>query len=133
MRRCVSLVLLWTAAAFAVQGPAPSERATAARAGAEAPLSIGYQKTVELPVSGATAAYSLDSNIVEASAANGMVTISGKGPGETNVVVVTPAGVQTLAVRVPVPPPSLPAGFEPPERQNAAETGIYEFRYNSDP
>ena len=34
---------------------------------------------------------------------------------------------------VPVPPPVLPPGFEPPERQGSGENGTYEFRYNSDP
>src|SRR5215510_10756200 len=114
MKRCWSLVLfLWAAAAFAVQG--------------EAPVSVGYQKTVEFSAAGATAAYSLDANVLEASAANGVVTMTGKGPGTTNVVVVTAAGVRTVNVIVPVPPPSLPPGFEPPEHQNAAEVGTYEF------
>lgn len=99
----------------------------------QAPLSVPYQKTLQLPVAGATAAYSLDSNIVDATAANGVVEIVGKGPGSTNIVVVTPAGAQTLDVTVPVPPPILPPGFEPPERQGTGENGTYEFRYNSDP
>src|ERR1700757_2757474 len=113
-----SLVLILAAYAVAAQG--------------QSPLSVGYQKTVQINVSGATAAYSLDSNIVDASASNGIVEILGKAPGSTNIVVVTPAGVQTIPITVPVPPPVLPPGFEPPERVNAAETGNYEFRYNSD-
>lgn len=135
MKLCWSLFFLWAAAAFAVQGQAPAspERATSASAGANAPISVGYQKTIELPVAGASAAYSLDSTIVEASATNGLVEIVGKGPGSANIVVVTAAGIQTLAVTVPVPPPVLPPGFEPPEDRNAAEVGAYEFRYNSDP
>ncbi len=100
---------------------------------AQSPISVGYQKRIQLPVAGATAAYSLDSTIVDASAANGIVEILGKAPGSANIVVVTPAGVQTIAVTVPVPPPVLPAGFEPPEHQGSGETGIYEVRYNSDP
>src|SRR5262249_40702473 len=127
-----SFAFLWAAAAFAVQGQLP-DRAAFSRAGSEAPLTVGCQKTVQLIVPWATAAYSLDSNIAEASAANSSVEILGKGPGSTTIMVVTPAGVETLAVVVPVPPPSLPPGFEPPERQNAAETGVYELRYNSDP
>src|SRR5215510_11845080 len=115
MRRLWSLVFLWAAAAFAVQG--------------EAPLTVGYQKTFHLIVPWATAAYSLDSSVADASAADSSVQIVGKGPGSTTIMVVTPAGVETLAVVVPVPPPSLPPGFEPPERQNAAETGVYELRY----
>jgi hypothetical protein len=114
-----SIVLMLAACAVVAQG--------------QAPLSVGYQKTVQINVSGATAAYSLDSNIADASATNGMVEIAGEGPGATNIIVVTPAGVQTLAVIVPVPPPVLPPGFELPERQGSGESGTYEFRYNSDP
>jgi len=88
-----------------------------AAAQGQAPLSVPYQKTLQLPVAGASAAYSLDPNIADATAANGVVEIVGKGPGSTNIVVVTPAGAQTLAVTVPVPPPILHPGFEPPERQ----------------
>jgi hypothetical protein len=119
MKRCWSLVLLATACCLAAQG--------------QSPLTVAYQKTLHLPVAGATAAYSLDSNIADATAANGVVEIVGKAPGSTNIVVVTAAGAQTLAVTVPVPPTILPPGFEPPERQGSGETGTYEFRYNSDP
>ncbi|MGC2697020.1 MAG: carboxypeptidase regulatory-like domain-containing protein [Candidatus Angelobacter sp.] len=135
MKRCWSIVLLFPAVAFAVQGQAPGspERAVFARAGMESPLSIGYQKRINVQIAGATAAYSLDAAIADASAANGVVEILGKAPGSTSIVVVTAAGVQTLAVTVPVPPPVLPPGFEPPERQGSGETGTYEFRYNSDP
>src|SRR6266853_3384531 len=108
MKRCWSFVLLWTACCLAAQGQSP-------------PLVVAYQKTLELPVAGATAAYSLDSNIADATAANGVVEIVGKAPGSTNIVVVTSAGAQTLAVTVPVPPSVLPAGFEPPERQGIVE------------
>ena len=67
-------------------------------------VAVGYQKTLQLPVPGATAAYSLDGDggIVEASAANGVVAIAGKRPGSTHIVVVTAAGIQTFAVTVPV-------------------------------
>lgn len=99
----------------------------------QAPLFIGYQKTVQISVAGATAAYSLDSTIAEAGVSNGVVEITGKSPGTTNIEIVTEAGVQTLAVNVPVPPPILPPGFEPPERAQFGESGSYEFRYNSDP
>jgi len=136
MKRCWNLLLVWAAMALAVQGQVPSAasgHAGLAGAGVDAPLSVGYQKTIQLSIAGATAAYSLDANIVEASATNGVLAISGKSPGSTSVVVVTAADVQTISVNVPVPPPTLPPGFEPPEHQNAAETGAYEFRYNSDP
>jgi hypothetical protein len=119
MKRCWSLVLLAIACCLAAQG--------------QSPISVAYQKTLQLPVAGATAAYSLDSNIADATATNGVVEIVGKAPGSTNIIVVTSAGAQTLAVTVPVPPSVLPVGFEPPERQGSGETGTYEFRYNSDP
>jgi hypothetical protein len=99
----------------------------------QSPLTVEYHKRLEVAITGATAAYSLDSSIVDASAGNGTVEITGKNPGTTNVVIVTQSGVQTLAVSVPVPPPSLPPGFEPPESQRNGESGSYEFRYNSDP
>ena len=118
MRLVRSLILL-SAVAIAMQG--------------QAPLSVGYQKRIEIALSGATAAYSLDPAIAEASAENGMVEVTGKAPGSTNIVIVTQSGVQTLAVTVPVPPPSLPPGFERPESASQGESGSYEFRYNSDP
>src|ERR1041385_7763005 len=80
MKRCWSLVLLAAAFVAAAQGQAP-DRTVLARSGTESPLSVPYQKTLQLPVAGATAAYSLDSNIVDATAANGVVEIVGKGPG----------------------------------------------------
>ena len=107
-----------TALCFALQG--------------QAALSVGYQKRVEIALSGATAAYTLDSNIADATAANGLVRIIGKLPGSTSVVIVTQGGVQTLAIVVPPPPSVLPAGFDPQHAENG-ESGTYEFRYNSDP
>jgi hypothetical protein len=97
-------------------------------------VSVGFHKKVEVPVAGATAAYSLDSSVAQAGAANGMVEIEGTGPGDTNVVVVTATGVQTLSVVVPLPAPSYPPGFVPPSREGSAgERGAYEARYSSNP
>ncbi len=96
--------------------------------------SVVYQKTLQMSVPGATAAYSLDPLNADASAANGIVTITGKGPGTASVMVVTPDGVRTIAVTVLQPPPSYPAGFVPPTLiSNYGESGAYEFRYSSDP
>ena len=55
--------------------------ACAATAVAQAPVSVGYQKKIEITVAGATAAYSMDSEIAEASVANGIVQIQGRAPG----------------------------------------------------
>jgi hypothetical protein len=97
-------------------------------------ISVGYLKTVHIQVPGATAAYSLDPLYAEASAAAGDVAITGKNPGEAKVVVVTPAGVQTLSVTIPQPPPSYPPGFVPPTPLSYyGGNGRYEFRYSSDP
>ena len=106
--------------------------ATTLAAQGQAPLTVGYQKQIQVQIAGATAAYSLDSNIVEAVAAGGLVEIRGESPGTTNIIVVTQAGTQSIAVTVPQPAPVYPPGFEPPHAETG-ETGIYEFRYNSDP
>lgn len=95
---------------------------------------VVYQKTILVSVPGATAAYSLDPLNADASAANGLVSITGKGPGTASVMVVTPDGVRTINVTVLQPPPSYPAGFVPPTLlSNYGESGSYEFRYSSDP
>lgn len=119
MRHLRRLALLLAACAVAARG--------------QTPLTVGYQKTIDVVISGATAAYSLDSRIAEAGASDSVVEITGKMPGSTNVVIVTAGGVQTLMVTVPVPPPVLPPGFEPPVSSASGESGNYEFRYNSDP
>ena len=116
--QALAYILLATASSFAIQG--------------QAALSVGYQKRIEIAIGGATAAYTLDSNIAEATAANGLVQITGKLPGSTNMVIVTQGGVQTLAITVTAPPSVLPPGFDPPHPENG-ESGSYEFRYNSDP
>lgn len=95
---------------------------------------VVYQKTIQVSVPGATAAYSLDPLNVDAAAVNGMVAITGKAPGPATVMVVTSDGVRTLAVTVLQPPPSYPAGFVAPTLlSNYGENGTYEFRYSSDP
>ena len=105
-----------------------------ARDGAESPISVGFHREVQISIAGTTAAYSLDSSVAEATGSNGIVRLSGTGPGETNIVVVTASGVQTLSVVVPKPPPSYPPGFVPPSNEGgAAERGSYEIRYSSDP
>lgn len=125
---CISA--LCVANALAQVSSAPSTGAS----GAGVPFSVSFHKRIEIPVAGATAAYSLDSSVVEATVANGTITIEGIGPGSTNVIVVTSAGVQTLAVVVPQPPPSYPPGFVPPNNEGGVgERGAYEFRYSSNP
>lgn len=96
--------------------------------------SVGYLKTIHLDFPGATAAYSLDPLYAEASARDGILTITGKAPGEASVVVVTPGGVRNVPVTIVAPPPSYPPGFVPPIAASYfGASGTYELRYSSDP
>src|SRR5437016_10203312 len=99
----------------------------------QSPITVGYQKKVVVPIAGSTAAYSLNSTIADVMASNGLIEIIGKSPGTTNIVVVTPAGVQSLAVVVPQPPPNYPPGFVPAREGGVAEEGRYQASYTSDP
>ena len=95
---------------------------------------VDPQKTITFEVAGATAAYSLDSFLAEATADNGLVSVTGKQPGTTHVVVITPSGVQTFEVLVTTPPPHYPPGFVMPvSAAQLAESGYYEGRYYSSP
>src|SRR2546421_770851 len=95
-------------------------------------ITVPYQKSTTFPIAGATAAYSLDSNLAEATAACEVIEIYGKSPGTTHVIVVTSGGVQSFSISVPQPPPILPANFIAQQSENG-ESGSYEFRYSSDP
>ena len=95
---------------------------------------VDPQKIITFEVAGATAAYSLDASLAEATAENGVVSIAGKQPGTTHVVVITPFGVQTLEVLVTTPPPHYPPGFVMPVNYSElAQSGYYEGRYYSSP
>src|SRR5207248_9945190 len=75
---------------------------------------VDPQKTITFEVAGATAAYTLDSFLAEATADNGVVSVSGKQPGTTHVVVVTASGLETFEDLVTTPPPHYPPGFVMP-------------------
>ena len=95
---------------------------------------VDPDKTLTFAVPGATAAYSLDPFLAEASAENGTVSLSGKQPGTTHIVVITPYGLQTLEVLVATPPPHYPTGFVMPVNvAETAESGYFEGRYYSSP
>src|SRR5215469_8264233 len=95
-------------------------------------ITVPYQKTSTFPVAGATAAYSLDSSIAEATVSTEIIEVYGKAPGATHVIVVTSAGVQSFSITVPQPPPMLPPNLIAQQNENG-ESGSYEFRYTSDP
>jgi hypothetical protein len=95
---------------------------------------VDPEKTITFQVAGATAAYSLDAFVAEATADNGLVSVAGKQPGATHVVVITPSGVETFEVLVTTPPPHYPPGFVMPVSvAETAESGYYEGRYYSSP
>ena len=99
-----------------------------------ASYTVGYQKSVTIPMPGATAAYALDPAIAEASATQGVLTLSGYGPGTTHVVVIAPQGVVTLEVVVPIPPTIYPKGWVMPRSDETSnEAGFDEMRYSSLP
>ena len=95
---------------------------------------VDPEKTITFPVPGATAAYGMEAFVAEATAENGVVSVVGIHPGTTQVVVVTPSGVQTFQVLVTTPPPKYPPGFVAPvNAAEGTESGYYEGRYYSSP
>jgi hypothetical protein len=95
-------------------------------------ITLEYQQVVTRLIPGATAAFSLDPTRVGASAKNGVVTLVGRGPGSTNVIVIIGDRSESLQVRVGEPPitrlPGMLNGKSPD-----AGSGYYEARYGSDP
>src|SRR5688500_282640 len=95
-------------------------------------LTLEYQQVVTRTIPGATAAFSLDPSRVGASAHNGQVTLVGRGPVSTNVIIVIGDHTESLPVLVGDPP----AIFLPGMRtagSGSAETGEYEVRYGTNP
>lgn len=106
--------------------------AIAAAAHAES-FTVAHGETLTLQRPGVTAAYSLDSNVAEASAAAGAVTIRGVGEGKTLVVVVFPESTSSLTVTVLASPVVLPPGFVAMPVSRSGQSGFVEARYASDP
>jgi hypothetical protein len=100
-------------------------------AGAQS-LTLGYEQVATRVVPGATAALSLDPSRVGASVQDGVVTLIGRGPGATNVIIIAGDETVTLPVRVGEPPLTVLPGMA---RNGGAsgQTGYYEARYGSDP
>jgi hypothetical protein len=95
---------------------------------------VDPNKTITLQVAGATAAYTMDSFLAEASAENGVVSIVGVHPGTTHVVVVTSSEPQTFEVLVNTLAPIYPPGFVMPESSSATgQSGYYEGRFYTSP
>ena len=95
-------------------------------------LTLQYEQVVTRLVPGATAAFSLDPTRVSASVQDGLVTLVGRGPGSTNVIVI--AGESTVSLQVVVGDP--PLSILPGMRAGASGrsgNGYYEARFASDP
>ncbi len=119
MKRVFHLWLWWFAFALSVEG---------------ATHTVEFEKTITMLIPRATAAYAVDPTIAEASADRGVVTVLGKSPGTTHVIVVTPEGVQSLEIVVPMPAPLHPRGWVTPRTEGESnETGYFETRYSSLP
>ena len=81
-----------------------------------------------------TAAYAVDSTIVQADAVPGGVRLAGKAPGETTVILATTVGTRTITVTVPQPiQPRGASSLGSGSSGQTVEFGQYEFRYNNNP
>jgi hypothetical protein len=67
-------------------------------------MRIDLRDTLALSYPGATAAFSVDSSVAEASAADGRVTVVGRSVGWTTISVVTPTGISSFTLTVGAPP-----------------------------
>ncbi len=95
-------------------------------------VEVGHSAFFTRP--GVTAAYSMDSNTVDAAAVAGGFQLVGKMPGTATVVLVTVQGTHTISVTVPenrklraLQNQDFQAG------EQTVESGEYEFRYNNSP
>jgi Carboxypeptidase regulatory-like domain len=96
---------------------------------AQTTYTVEAGKTLPVSFPGATAAYSLSSSIADASFSNGVLRVRGVEAGRTTVMVVSPAGVQTLPVVVMAPVSTAAPGSD----GGRSEAGTYSVQYSSDP
>ena len=73
-------------------------------------LTLEYEQVVTRQVPGASAALALDPSRVVASARDGVVTLIGRAPGSTNVIIIAGDETVTLRVLVSDPPITILAG-----------------------
>lgn len=88
---------------------------------------LAVRETVIQEYPGASAAFAVDTDIVEVTAIGGQVVLVGRRVGQTVVTVVTPATVETLLVRVE----AAPASFMAFESSASRSAGTWEGRYDS--
>lgn len=102
--------------------------APAALVHGETPVEVRFRQAVDLPGSGATAAWAVDAAVAEVSLRNGQVTITGRGAGATVVSVVT--GTEVRSFRVVVPVPQVVRAVRPGEAASRQSTAV-EAGYDS--
>lgn len=90
-------------------------------------MRLAARETVMLEYPGASAAFAVDTDIVEVTAIGGQVVLVGRRVGQTVVTVVMPATVETLLVRVE----AAPALFMAFESSASRSGGTWEGRYDS--
>lgn len=134
MRRALFLLAVWTWAAAApaqrLAGPPPQPAASGTPAFLVEPGHTSF-----FAWAGVTSAYATDSGIAQAEAVPGGFQVSGKTPGETMVILVTTAGVRTVAVTVPAPPqPRAQRRTQGGSVEDqTVEYGTFQTQYNNNP
>jgi hypothetical protein len=94
--------------------------------GAQSDIRVPAGDSFALKVLGATAAYAIDTNVADATAANGVVTFVGRSPGTTQAVVITPSATLTYRVTVPMVAAPRVIGIAP-----GSTSGNYGSRYST--
>jgi len=120
--RTIALAVALVVSGGALAQPASSVFA-AKRASAAYTLSVRESQTIAHP--GATAAWSVDTNVVDVVAQNGSVTLFGRAPGRTRVIVINASGEIALDVTVKA------AQNAAPPKQQSGDRGTAEVRYSS--
>src|ERR1700683_2356155 len=93
------------------------------------PLSVALHTTLVLDRPGATAAYAVSPSIADVVAHDGTVIIYGRDAGSTQLVVVTPQGLETCPLDVvPLPPGPLAS----PADASTNEPATWDSQYSSD-
>ena len=97
--------------------------ATAAFANGGFVVTTGRSTTIDIP--GATSAYAIDATIAEVSVRNGIVSLTGRSAGTTQIVVITMAGSYTLPVTVQAAAAKKPVGVESEGPRHGAASAHY--------
>ncbi|HYK05131.1 MAG TPA: SPOR domain-containing protein [Thermoanaerobaculia bacterium] len=95
-------------------------------ASAAEPITLQVHESRTVQILGTTAAWAIDANVVDAAAVNGSVTLFGRSPGRTKVMVVSMTGENALDVVVAAKPRTAASSTAKRANQTTAEA-----RYSS--